>query len=70
MLKSLAESLEAISPAFLNNPAYKDFLAVVKGARNGAVYGAKIRYRDAMQRILTSLFSTRGLVWLYSDHFI
>ena len=30
------------------NPAYHDLLAIVKGARNGAVYGAKVRFPHAL----------------------
>jgi hypothetical protein len=30
------------------NPKYADYLAVVKAARNGAVYGAKVRFPHAL----------------------
>lgn len=30
------------------DPRYKDILGVVKGARNGAVYGAKVRFPHAL----------------------
>lgn len=30
------------------NPAYHDVLAIAKGARNGAVYGAKVRFPHAL----------------------
>jgi len=33
------------------NPKYADFLAVVKAARNGAVYGAKVRFPHALVMI-------------------
>ena len=32
----------------LLDPRYKDILGVVKGARNGAVYGTKIRFPHAL----------------------
>jgi peroxisomal membrane protein 4 len=36
------------------NPAYHDFFTVVKGFRNGIVYGAKIRFPHAL--VMTFLF--------------
>ena len=30
------------------DPRYKDILGVVKGARNGAVYGSKVRFPHAL----------------------
>ena len=32
----------------LFNPAYHDYLAILKGARNGLVYGVKIRFPHAL----------------------
>ncbi|KAI0842305.1 peroxisomal membrane protein 4 [Hypoxylon sp. FL0890] len=43
-LESLKTGIERI----ILDPAYHDFLAVVKGARNGAVYGAKVRFPHAL----------------------
>ncbi|KAL7285707.1 peroxisomal membrane protein 4 [Trametes coccinea BRFM310] len=43
-------SLEAI----LSNPAYHDYLAILKGARNGFVYGVKVRFPHAL--IMAILF--------------
>ncbi|WWC89054.1 uncharacterized protein L201_003972 [Kwoniella dendrophila CBS 6074] len=40
---------------FLLNPANHDMLAVLKGARNGLVYGCKIRFPHAL--VMTLLFS-------------
>ncbi|KAI5124463.1 hypothetical protein M0805_008346 [Coniferiporia weirii] len=40
--------------SFLSDPAYHDFLAVLKGARNGIVYGVKIRFPHAL--IMSILF--------------
>ena len=39
---------------FINNPDYHDVLAIVKGFRNGAVYGAKVRFPHAL--VMTFLF--------------
>lgn len=30
------------------NPQYADYLALIKAARNGAVYGAKVRFPHAL----------------------
>ncbi|KAI1489723.1 peroxisomal membrane protein 24 [Biscogniauxia mediterranea] len=49
------ERLEVIKAALeraVLEPAYHDVLAVVKGARNGAVYGAKVRFPHALVMIL------------------
>jgi peroxisomal membrane protein 4 len=46
-------SLEAIN-SFINRPEYKDVLSIVKGFRNGLVYGAKIRFPHAL--VMTFLF--------------
>lgn len=40
----------------VNDPAKHDCLAIVKGFRNGAVYGAKIRFPHAL--VMTFLFRT------------
>ncbi|KAI1078292.1 putative peroxisomal membrane protein [Whalleya microplaca] len=42
------ESLKASIEQVILEPAYHDLLAVVKGARNGAVYGAKVRFPHAL----------------------
>ncbi|RHZ69323.1 hypothetical protein Glove_284g82 [Diversispora epigaea] len=39
---------------FINNPEHHDVLAIIKGFRNGAVYGAKIRFPHAL--VMTFLF--------------
>jgi len=49
--------------AIIANPAYHDYLAILKGARNGLVYGVKIRFPHAL--IMSILFGrgdvlTRG----------
>ncbi|KAI1383459.1 peroxisomal membrane protein 4 [Hypoxylon trugodes] len=43
-LEALKSTLEQI----ILDPSYHDLLAVVKGARNGAVYGAKVRFPHAL----------------------
>ncbi|CAG8455580.1 11075_t:CDS:2 [Diversispora eburnea] len=39
---------------FINNPEHHDVLAIIKGFRNGAVYGAKVRFPHAL--VMTFLF--------------
>ncbi|KAF0378307.1 peroxisomal membrane protein 4 [Gigaspora margarita] len=39
---------------FINKPERRDVLAIVKGFRNGAVYGAKVRFPHAL--VMTFLF--------------
>lgn len=43
--------------AILNDPKYHDYLAILKGARNGFVYGVKIRFPHAL---LMSILFGRG----------
>jgi len=38
----------------LTNPAYHDYLAILKGARNGLVYGVKVRFPHAL--VMSILF--------------
>lgn len=40
--------------AILSDPAYHDYLAILKGARNGLVYGVKVRFPHAL--IMAILF--------------
>ena len=44
---TLALSQSAIERIILD-PRYQDVLSVVKGARNGAVYGSKVRFPHAL----------------------
>ncbi|KLU81470.1 peroxisomal membrane protein 4 [Magnaporthiopsis poae ATCC 64411] len=46
-LKSIQSSAERV----ILDPRYHDILAVVKGARNGAVYGTKVRFPHALVMI-------------------
>jgi peroxisomal membrane protein 4 len=41
--------------AILADPKYQPLLALIKGARNGIVYGAKVRFPHAL--VMTLLFS-------------
>ena len=43
--------------AILTDPAYHDYLAILKGARNGVVYGAKVRFPHA---VVMSILFGRG----------
>jgi len=43
--------------SFINDPRYHDYLAILKGARNGFVYGVKIRFPHAL---LMSVLFGRG----------
>lgn len=40
--------MQASVERIILDPKYHDLLAVVKGARNGAVYGAKVRFPHAL----------------------
>ena len=40
-------TLEIIN-AIIADPKYHDYLAILKGARNGLVYGVKIRFPHAL----------------------
>ncbi|KAG6897928.1 hypothetical protein C0992_009080, partial [Termitomyces sp. T32_za158] len=43
--------------AIVTNPAYHDYLAILKGARNGFVYGVKVRFPHA---VVMSILFGRG----------
>lgn len=47
---SLVETLQVI----VSDPAFHDYLAILKGARNGFVYGVKVRFPHAL--IMAILF--------------
>ncbi|KUI68068.1 Peroxisomal membrane protein 4 [Cytospora mali] len=60
-LRGMQAALERI----LLDPKYHDILAVVKGARNGAVYGTKVRFPHALVMILLFRSGTiREKLWL------
>jgi len=46
--------MSAALQAVLDNPRYHDYLAILKGARNGLVYGLKVRFPHAL--IMAILF--------------
>lgn len=50
--------------AILSDPAYHDYLAILKGARNGLVYGVKVRFPHAL--IMAILFGRGECVPWYS----
>jgi peroxisomal membrane protein 4 len=41
-------TLQSALERFILDPSNRDLLAIVKGARNGAVYGAKVRFPHAL----------------------
>ncbi|KAH9888201.1 peroxisomal membrane protein 4 [Xylariomycetidae sp. FL2044] len=47
-MASALEGIKASIERVILDPAYHDILSVVKGARNGAVYGAKVRFPHAL----------------------
>ncbi|KAK3355544.1 peroxisomal membrane protein 4 [Neurospora tetraspora] len=52
MSSTALESLKASVEQIILDPKYRDVLAIVKGARNGAVYGAKVRFPHALVMML------------------
>lgn len=54
-------STSAALQAILDNPQYHDYLAILKGARNGLVYGFKVRFPHAL--IMAILFGRGEYVW-------
>ncbi|KAK4117259.1 peroxisomal membrane protein 4 [Canariomyces notabilis] len=46
------ETLKAAAERIVLDPRYHDLLTVVKGARNGAVYGTKVRFPHALVMIM------------------
>ncbi|KAE8442667.1 hypothetical protein EG329_002965 [Mollisiaceae sp. DMI_Dod_QoI] len=42
------ENIKRVLESVILNPKYADYLAIVKAARNGAVYGAKVRFPHAL----------------------
>jgi len=59
---ALAMSMSAIH-TILSDPQYHDYLAILKGARNGFVYGVKVRFPHAL--IMAILFGRGELVPLF-----
>ncbi|KAG0065065.1 hypothetical protein BGZ89_008629, partial [Linnemannia elongata] len=48
------DSIKNATTQFILTPEYHDLLSIVKGFRNGLVYGAKIRFPHAL--VMTLLF--------------
>lgn len=48
------DSIKKAATDFILTPEYHDLLSIVKGFRNGLVYGAKIRFPHAL--VMTLLF--------------
>ncbi|TRM60104.1 Tim17/Tim22/Tim23/Pmp24 family-domain-containing protein [Schizophyllum amplum] len=46
--------MASIIQDIITNPAYHDYLAILKGARNGFVYGVKVRFPHAL--VMSVLF--------------
>ncbi|KAK4218803.1 peroxisomal membrane protein 4 [Rhypophila decipiens] len=64
-MSGAVESLRASVERIILDPKYHDVLAVVKGARNGAVYGAKVRFPHALVMIMLFRSGTvREKLWL------
>lgn len=56
---SLVENIQKAVEGVILDPKYHDIFTIVKGARNGAVYGAKVRFPHALVMIM--LFRTGSL---------
>jgi len=56
---SSLDSIKAALESIILNPRYADVLALVKAARNGAIYGAKVRFPHAL--VMTLLFRSGTL---------
>ncbi|KAK4660151.1 hypothetical protein QC762_116560 [Podospora pseudocomata] len=52
MSATTIQSLKVLVESIILDPKYHDILTVVKGARNGAVYGAKVRFPHALVMIM------------------
>ena len=51
----------------ISDPAYHDYLSLLKGARNGFVYGVKIRFPHAL--IMAILFGRGECVSFFTTPF-
>jgi hypothetical protein len=58
--------MSAALQAILDNPRCHDYLAILKGARNGLVYGFKVRFPHAL--IMAILFGRGEYVWFQLSH--
>ncbi|KAG9290557.1 hypothetical protein G9A89_020927 [Geosiphon pyriformis] len=59
--------LSETAAIFVNEPKYRDLLQIVKGFRNGAVYGAKVRFPHAL--VMAFLFREGSIkekiIWIF-----
>jgi hypothetical protein len=46
--KTLMMEIQKALESVILNPKYADYLAILKAARNGAVYGTKVRFPHAL----------------------
>ncbi|KAL1839853.1 hypothetical protein VTJ49DRAFT_1084 [Mycothermus thermophilus] len=51
-MSNALESLKVAAERIILDPKYHDILTVIKGARNGAVYGTKVRFPHALVMIM------------------
>ncbi|KAH6854530.1 Tim17/Tim22/Tim23/Pmp24 family-domain-containing protein [Chaetomium sp. MPI-CAGE-AT-0009] len=64
-MSAALESLKAAAERIVLDPKYHDLLTVVKGARNGAVYGTKVRFPHALvMMVLFRSGTLREKAWL------
>ncbi|KAK3335627.1 Tim17/Tim22/Tim23/Pmp24 family-domain-containing protein [Cercophora scortea] len=65
MSSTAVQSLKASVERIILDPKYHDILAIVKAARNGAVYGTKVRFPHALVMIMLFRSGTiREKLWL------
>jgi peroxisomal membrane protein 4 len=53
--------IEDAATAFILDPANHDLLTLVKGVRNGIVYGCRVRFPHALVYVLPALATGRML---------
>ena len=59
---SMSSQSLALINEIITNPTYHDYLAILKGARNGFVYGVKVRFPHAL--VMSILFGRGEYVYL------
>ncbi|KAH6630803.1 putative peroxisomal membrane protein [Chaetomium sp. MPI-SDFR-AT-0129] len=64
-MSAALESFKAATERIILDPKYHDLLAILKGARNGAVHGTKVRFPHALVMIMLFRSGTfREKIWL------
>lgn len=48
LTSAAARETQAVAESIILDPRYHDVLAILKSARNGAVYGTKVRFPHAL----------------------